>query len=77
MKIEKQREDEKYLSEERLKLLQDSIKFLDNYIKTPNEFDFITRGNDKTELHLGKTQSLSMLGFINEQRKLLIEILLK
>lgn len=77
MKIVEQKENEKYLSEERLKSLQESIAFLDNYIITKGEFDFITVGNSKTELHLGKTQALSMLGSINSQRKELIDILLK
>ncbi len=77
MRITAQEKNEKFLSENKLKALQNSIGFLDSYEQTKGENDFITVGDGKDELHLSKTQALAMLGAINAQRKKLIAILMK
>jgi len=76
MKITEQKENEKYLSENKLKRLHETIGFLNDYKITEGELDFITVADEKEELHLGKTQALAMLGSINSQREELIKILL-
>jgi len=65
----------KHLSVEKIKALQDSIGFLDNYQGDDKEIHFVKDENG--EIHIGKTQALAMLAAANKTRAHLIEELLK
>lgn len=78
MKIKSRLGKEKYLSETKLKGLQESQKYLDNYKHLDsNEFHFVTERDTKNRVHIGKTQALAMLASCNIQREHLIQILLE
>ena len=66
----------KHLSEQRIKSLQDSIGFLNDYMGDDKEVHFVKSDKDG-EIHIGKTQALAMLAMANKTRAELIETLLK
>ena len=74
----------KYLSEEKLIALHDSIGFLNDYkidlygkgfIEGTNEIGFVTVKDKNDEIHWGKTQALTLLAACNAERQNLIDIL--
>jgi hypothetical protein len=74
----------KYLSEEKLITLHDSIGFLNDYkidlygkefINSDNEVGFVTVKDKNEEIHWGKTQALTLLAACNAERQHLIDIL--
>ena len=78
MKIKNRLGKEKYLSEAKLKGLQESQSYLDTYKHLDsNEFHFVTERDTKNRVHIGKTQALAMLASCNIQREHLIQILLE
>ena len=66
----------KYLSEIKIKSLQESVSYLDNFILVDNEVGFITVDGDNKEIHFPKTQALILLSALNKEREKLIEFLM-
>ena len=66
----------KYLSETKIKSLQESVSYLDNFMLVDNEVGFITVGGDNKEIHFPKTQALILLNALNKERDKLIEFLM-
>lgn len=63
--------NKRYITIERIKILQDSINFLDNYITPDNEIHYIGP-NINTE-DVNNTDLLRELGNINKRRKEIIK----
>jgi hypothetical protein len=66
----------KHLHSNKLKNLQESIGFLDNYTGDDSELH-IVKLDGSDEIDIAKTQALAMLAQTNKARNLLIEHLLK
>jgi hypothetical protein len=67
--------ERKFITPERIKGLQESIMWLDDY-KTPEDEHHFVGLNKNTELSI-PTQYLNELGRINKRREELIKLLLK
>ena len=62
----------KFIEEQKIKSLQDSIGFLDNYLPKEGEKHIVGDSTDEEKCNMVKTQLLLQLGEINKFRDYLI-----